>query len=143
MISLTAEEPNIQPVVSDLHPVEVRQEVQRHVRVGFSPNLKFEALSVGIGEAAFEFQYTELQPIISGAGVGEPTADWSYSEAKGATFQGSKFMHMLVRAPRGSGPCAASIDLLADVVHQGWRIPVMRPRRIAGKADPLKVTLWG
>ena len=144
VISLIGDKPDTPPVVSDLHPVEVRQEVQRHVRVGFSPTLKFQSLSVGIGEAAFEFQYPELQPIVSGAGVGETTADWSYSEARGVTLQGSKFMHMLVRAPRGTRSCSANLDLMADVIYQGRRIPVLRQRREEDKkAGPLTATLWG
>jgi hypothetical protein len=114
-----------QPIAFDLHPLRVTQEVKRNVRVTLGPSLKFREIEAKIGEVAFGFEYPELQPRISAAGAGEAEPSWDYEEAKGAMVQGSKWMHLLARAPRGMETVRAILDLAADVRLRGTRLPVL------------------
>ncbi|HEY0167696.1 MAG TPA: hypothetical protein VGB75_11705 [Jatrophihabitans sp.] len=143
VVSLLADDGEAeQPTVADLHPMEVHHEIKRQSRVSLSPTLHFYNVEASLGEAAFELEYAELQPIVTAAGAGESTADWSYNEAKGLKIRGSKWMHMLVRSPKSSDSCTAKIDLVGDLMHHGWRIPVARPRRVHERVDQLVVRLW-
>lgn len=104
-----------QPIGFDLHPLMVTQEVKRNVKVSLSPSLAFAEVEAGLGGLEFGFEYAELQPIISASGVGEPAPDWTYEEAKGVMVQGGKWMHLLLKAPKGMAPIDATLDLAADV----------------------------
>jgi hypothetical protein len=55
----------------------------------------------------FRIRYIELHPIISAAGIGEGQVSWDYEEAKGSKIQGSKYMHMLLKVPKGMKPVVA------------------------------------
>jgi len=114
-----------QPIAYDLHPLRVTQEVKRNVKVTLSPALKFYEVEGKTGEIGFGFEYPELQPLISAAGAGEPEPSWDYEEAKGVMVQGSKWMHLLVKATRGMEIVRATLDLAADVRVQNSRLPVL------------------
>jgi hypothetical protein len=114
-----------QPIAFDLHPLRVTQEVKRNVKVTLGPSLKFQEIEAKIGEVAFGFEYPELQPLISAAGAGETEPSWDYEEAKGVTVQGSKWMHLLARAPKGMEVVRAILDLAADVRVRDTRLPVL------------------
>jgi hypothetical protein len=114
-----------QPIAFDLHPLRVTQEVKRNVKVSLSPSVKFQEVEVKPGELAFGFEYPELQPLISAAGAGETEPSWDYEEAKGVTVQGSKWMHLLARAPKGMEVVRAILDLAADVRVRDTRLPVL------------------
>ena len=64
---------------------------------------------------ALGLEYIELHPIISAAGIGEGQASWDYEEARGSKIQGSKYMHMLLKVPKGMKPITAFLDLTADI----------------------------
>lgn len=108
-----------QPVAFDLHPLAVTQEVKRNVRVSLNPSLKFYEIEGEIGGIEFGFEYPELQPVITAAGGGEPNPSWDYEEAKGMKVQGCKWMHLLIKAPKGMRPVRAILDLAADVRVRG------------------------
>lgn len=114
-----------QPIAFDLHPLRVTQEVKRNVKVTLGPSLKFQEIEAKIGEIAFGFEYPELQPLISASGAGEAEPSWDYEEARGAMVQGSKWMHLLTRAPKGMQTVRAILDLAADVRVRGARLPVL------------------
>lgn len=114
-----------QPIAFDLHPLLVTQEVKRNVKVSLNPSLKFYEVEGKAGGVEFGFEYPELQPIISAAGGGEANPSWDYEEAKGARVQGCKWMHLLVKAPRGTNPVRATLDLTADVRVRDARLPVL------------------
>lgn len=102
-------------IAFDLHPLRVTQEVKHDVRVTLGPTLKFQEIEAGAGQAAFGLSYTELQPLISANGVGEERPSWDYESVRGVMVQGSKFMHALVKAPKGATRIQATLDLSADV----------------------------
>jgi len=114
-----------QPVAYDLHPLMVAQEVKRNVKVTIGPALKFQEVEAKLGELAFGFEYPELWPTVSAAGLGEAQPSWDYAEAKSAAVQGSRWMHLLLKAPKGMGAVRAILDLVADVRTQGSRLPAL------------------
>ncbi len=130
-----------QPIAFDLHPLMVTQEVKRNVKVSLAPSLKFTEIEGSIGGVEFGFEYPELQPLISAAGGGEATPSWDYQEAKGARVQGCKWMHLLVKAPRGTSPVRAILDLSADVRVRDVRLPVLGLRDKEKARDHLTVRL--
>ncbi len=130
-----------QPLAFDLHPLMVMQEVRRNVRVSLSPSLKFIEIEGSVGGIEFGFEYPELQPIISAAGVGEAKPSWDYEEAKGVKVQGAKYMHLLVKVPKGMTPVHATLDLVADVRVRQVRLPVVVIRKRQQAEDRLTVRL--
>jgi hypothetical protein len=132
-----------QPIAFDLHPLLVTQEVRRNVKVTLSPTLKFKEIEADVGGVEFGFEYPELQPIISAAGAGEAGPSWDYQEAKGMRVQGSKWMHLLVKAPKEMPSGQAILDLAADVLVRGSRLPVLVLRNRKEAEAHLTVRLWG
>jgi hypothetical protein len=107
-----------------------------------SGTLKFQEVEAGIGGMDFGFEYSEIQPTISASGAGESEPAWDFSTAAGAQVQGSKWMHLLLKVGTEMTACDASLQLTADVVRAGVRIPVFsRPKQTS--ADPLTVRLCG
>jgi hypothetical protein len=142
VVRLLADDEGRQPVAFDLHPLMVTQDIKHSVKVTLSPTLKFQQLEADAGGAEFGWQYTELQAIISAAGGSEAEASWDYSTTKGvSTVQGLKWMHMLVKAPRGMPQGEVALDLSADLKVRGGDLPVLFPRK--GSAEPLTAKLWG
>lgn len=129
-----------QPIAFDLHPLMVTQEVKHSVRVTLSPTLKFQDVGASFGGIDFGLEYVELHPIISATGIGEGQPSWDYEEAKGLKVQGSKFMHMLLKVPKGMKPVEAFLDLVADVRIQDkvLRLSVGKEKVIA---ESLRVRL--
>ena len=131
-----------QPIAFDLHPVMVVQEVKHNVKLTLSPTIKFQELGLGasLGGIDFGLEYIELHPIISAAGIGEGQVSWDYEEAKGSKIQGSKYMHMLLKVPKGMKPVVAFLDFTADIkiYDQYLRIGVGK-KEMAAKS--LKVNL--
>jgi len=130
-----------QPIAFDLHPLMVTQEVRRNVKVTLSPSLKFQEIGAEIGGVEFGFEYPELQPLISASGAGEEKPSWDYEEAKGAMVQGSKWMHLLAKAPKGMETVRAILDLVADVRVRDSRLPVLAIRDKEQAHDRLTVRL--
>jgi hypothetical protein len=103
-----------QPIAYDISPLEISQEVKRHLKFILAPTLKFQAVDAEAGSLEFGLEYPELQPIIIGAGVGEATPTWDYKTAAGIKgVQGVKWMHLLVKAPKGMRSGKARLDLTA------------------------------
>jgi len=115
-----------EPLIAfDLHPLMVTKEVKRNVKVTLNPALKFQELEASAGEIAFGIEYTELQPIISAAGAGESEPSWDYTEFKGTFIQGSKFMHLILKAPKGAYPLHATADVVATLRAYGSLLNVV------------------
>jgi hypothetical protein len=131
-----------QPVAFDLHPLMVTQDIKHNIKLALSPTLKFQQVEAEAGGAQFGWEYTELQAVISAAGGNEPEASWDYSVAKGVTtVQGTKWMHMLVKAPKGMPKAEVGLDLAADLKVRGGDLPVLLPR--PGAAEAVTASLWG
>ena len=132
-----------QPIAFDLYPQQVMQEVKHQVKVTLSPLLKFQELEASLGSAEFGFEYTELIPLISAAiGAGfDPS--WDYRAGPGQEVQGTKWMHLLVKAPKGMTSGRALLDLEADVLVGGVRLPVVFWRKQEQAPEQLTVSLWG
>jgi len=131
-----------QPIAFDLYPQQVVQEVKRQVKVTLSPSLKFRELEASLGSAEFGFEYTEQLPLISAAiGAGfDPS--WDYRAGPGQELQGTKWMHLLVKAPKDMTNGRALLDLEADVLVKGVRVPVTFWRKQKQESRQLTVTLW-
>lgn len=130
------------PIANDLYPVEVLQEVKRQTRISLAPTLKFQEIQVSAGEVDFGLEYRELQPRISAAGAGQADPSWDYAEAQGMGLQGSKWMYLLVKAPKGMVIGRATLDLVADIEVEGLHLPVVVLRNHKQAEAQLTVQLW-
>jgi hypothetical protein len=130
-----------QPVAFDLHPLEQVREVKRNLKVTLSPSLKFKEVEGSLGSLETGLQYDELQPTVSGSGIGETTPSWDFEATRGVDVIGTRVMHLITRAPRGMSAARAALEITADVVGAGFRIPVIL-RRERTEEDRLEVRLW-
>jgi hypothetical protein len=131
------------PLAYDLFPRLVAQELRRNVKVAFSPSIKFHELEGKAGDLSFGLEYTELQPVISAAGLGEAKPSWDYETARGVKVQGGKVMYLLAQAPKGMAAATARLTLVADVATGSglFRSVLGHSKREA--AAPVLVQLWG
>jgi hypothetical protein len=132
-----------QPIAYDISPVDITQEVKRHLKFILAPTLKFRSVEAEVASLEFGLEYPELQPVIVGAGVGETVSTWDYHVATGmASIQGTKWMHLLVKAPKGMPAATAQLVLTANLYVESisaW-IPI-----VGGPAERgarLDVQLW-
>jgi hypothetical protein len=143
-VSLRPDSLGRQPVAYDILPVNVTQEVKHQLKFTLAPTLKFRTVvEVEVGSLEFGLEYTELQPMIVGAGIGEDTPTWDYQTATGmAGIQGVRVMHLLVKAPKGMPAATAQLALTAQVyVERGpsWIPMVWGPAEQGARLD---VPLW-
>ena len=132
-----------QPIAFDLYPQQVMQEVKRQIKVTLSPSLKFQEVEAVLGGAEFGFEYTEQIPLISASIGSSFDPSWDYRAGPGQEVQGTKSMHLLVKAPKGLISGQALLDLEADVLVRGVRHPVTIWRRKEQASPQLTVSLWG
>ena len=109
-----------QPMAFDLYPQQVVHEVKRQVKVTLSPLLKFQELEASLGNAEFGFEYTELVPLISATVGANFDPSWDYRAGPDQEVQGTKWMYLLVKAPKGMTSGRALLDLEADVLVRGF-----------------------
>jgi hypothetical protein len=133
-----------QPIAYDISPVDVTQEVKRHLKFTLAPTLKFRTVvEAEVGKLEFGLEYPELQPVIMGAGVGEAMPTWDYQVATGmAGIQGAKWMHLLVKAPKGMPEATAQLTLTAQIYvdsMSAWIPSVAGPAEQGARLD---VRLW-
>lgn len=140
IVQLLPDETGRQPIALDLYPMTVDQEVKHNVHVTLSSKLSFQEIGT-TGTSNSGFQYTELQPIISASGAGEAIATWDYFESKGIAVQGSKFMHLLFKAPIGMQSVYACLDLIADVKIKESVLKFLRIRKKEEASNHLMVQL--
>jgi hypothetical protein len=131
-----------QPIAEDLHPSEVDQDVQHRTKVTLSPSLKFQSVEASLGGAEFGFEYPELQPRIVAAGQSSAQASWDYSEVPGIAVHGGKWMHLLVKAPKGLASAMADIYLVADVAATGSIVRALLRNKTTDMHDHLPTLLW-
>src|SRR5262249_40621983 len=100
------------PIAYDVYPLLIEKENKKSAKFSLNPTLKFTQIAGSMGQGEFGFEYSDLIPIVSATGVMEANPAWEYKEAPGFLIQGSKFMHILMRAPKGLHPifAFASID---------------------------------
>ena len=132
-----------QPIAFDLYPQQVVQEMKRQIKVTLSPSLKFQELEASLGSAEFGFEYTELIPLVSAAIGASFDPSWDYRAGPGQEVQGTKWMYLLVKAPKGVTSGRAILELEADVLVRGVRLPVTFWRKHEQEPKQLTVTLWG
>jgi hypothetical protein len=132
-----------QPIAFDVYPHQVMQEVKRQVKVTLSPALKFQELEASPGSAEFGFEYAELIPLVSAAIGASFDPSWDYRAGPGQEVQGTKWMHLLIKAPKELTSGRALLDLEADVLVRGVRLPVTIWRKQEQAAEQLTVSLWG
>ena len=132
-----------QPIAFDLYPEQVVQEVKRQIKVTLSPSLKFRELETSLGSAEFGFEYTELIPLVSAAIGASFDPSWDYGAGPKREVEGTKWMYLLVKAPKRLTSGRALLDLEADVLAQGVRLPVTFWRQQEQAAEQLAVFLWG
>ncbi len=100
-----------QPIALDLYPQQVMQEVKRQIKVALSPSLKFQELEASFGSVEFGLEYTELIPLVSATIGASFDPSWDYRAGPGQEVQGTKWMHLLVKAPKGMTSGRALLDL--------------------------------
>jgi hypothetical protein len=132
-----------QPIAFDVYPREVTKEIEREVRMTFSPSFTFGQVGAAVGEAGFSLHYTQLEPVVTAAGVGESAVDWSYEVAHGSYVLGSKWMYLVVKAPKGMPSAHVELDLVADVLTPRGALPVALFARRDEATDKLIAPLWG
>jgi len=132
-----------QPIAFDFYPQQVVQEVKRQIKVTLSPSLKFQELEASLGSAEFGFEYTELIPLVSAAIGTSFDPSWDYRAGPGQEVQGTKWMYLLVKAPKGMTSGRALLELEADVLVRGVRLPVTFWRKQEQEPEQLTVALWG
>ncbi|MFF3377786.1 hypothetical protein ACFYXF_33125 [Streptomyces sp. NPDC002680] len=127
------------PTAEAIHPEVVEEEVATTRSFTLTPSLTFAKAAVTAGEAVFGIEYKTLQPFVWGAREPATTPSWDFQPTSGHRLYGSRRMHLLVRAPRGTVKGTARLHLTADVSVK---------RRLVGRAKarrdqpPLEVTLW-
>ena len=131
-----------QPIVFDLYPQQVMQEVKRQVKVTLSPTLKFQELEASLGSAEFGFEYAEQVPLISAAVGASFDPSWDYGTGPKREVLGTKWMYLLIKAPKGMTSGRALLDVEADVLVRGVRLPVTFWRKQEQAAAQLTVSLW-
>ncbi len=131
-----------QPVAFDLYPQQVVQEVKHRIKVTFNPLLKFQELEASFGSAEFGFEDTQQIPIISGTLGTSLDPSWSYAAGSKEEVQGIKWMYLLVKAPKGLISGQALLELEADVLVRGVRLPMTLWRQ-QEQAAQRTVSLWG
>jgi hypothetical protein len=131
-----------QPIAFDLYPQQVMQEVKRQIKVTLSPLLKFQELEASLGSAEFGFEYTEQVPLISAALGASFDPSWDYGAGPKQEVLGTKWMYLLIKAPKGLTSGRALLDLEADVLVRGVRLPVVFLRKQGQAAAQLTVPLW-
>jgi hypothetical protein len=67
---------------------------------------------------------------------------WDYTEAQGMEVQGTKWMYLLVKAPKGLPAGRATLDLVAEVEVRGISFPVSIWRKQDPAQAQLTVQLW-
>lgn len=132
-----------QPIAFDLYPERLVQDVKRQIKVTLSPSLKFRELETSLGGAEFGFEYTEIFPLVSGAIGASFDPSWDYRAGPGQEVQGTKWMYLLVKAPKGMTSGRALLDLEADVLVRGVRLPVTFWSKREQEPEQLTVSLWG
>jgi hypothetical protein len=113
------------------------------VKVTLSPTIKFHEVEASAGSAEFGFEYTELQPVVSGSGAGEAEPSWDYEALPGLRLHGSKWMHLLVSAPKAMRTASATLTLSADLAYRGLRLPSFLKPSPTEPAKSLSAHLWG
>ena len=132
-----------QPLAFDFYPQQVVQEVKRQLKVTLSPMLKFQELEANLGNAEFGFEYTEQIPVISATIGGSFDPMWDYRAGPGQAVQGTKWMYLLVKAPKALTSGRALLELDADVLVKGARLSVVLRRQQKQATAQLIVSLWG
>ena len=105
--------------------------------------LKFQELEASLGSAEFGFEYTEQVPLISAAVGAGFDPSWDYGAGSRREVLGTKWMYLLIKAPKGLTSGRALLDLEADVLVRGVRLPVVFWRQREQAAKQLTVSLWG
>lgn len=132
-----------QPLAFDIYPQQVVQEVKRQLKVTLSPMLKFQELEANMGSAEFGFEYTEQVPLISATIGGSFDPMWDYAAGSGQAVQGTKWMYLLVKAPKGLASGRTLLELNADVLVKSTHLPVVLRRQQGQVGAQLTVPLWG
>ena len=143
MVRLMPDDAGQKPVAFDQHPTQVTQEVRRNVKVTLSPTLKFMELEADVGGLEFGLEYSELQPVVTSALIDDATPSWDYEEAKGERIKGIKWMHLLVKAPKGMPSGRAVLDLNVDARWHDSPLAVLTFRERDQLEVHLTAQLWG
>jgi hypothetical protein len=131
------------PCTIDLYPMEITQRVEKAINVTLNPQFKFHTVEVGIGKVEFGIKHEEQIPEVSGLiGTGFKSM-WNYDSLKGRhRIQGTKWMYLLVKAPKGFPRANVRLKLEADVIVGNTRVSAIFRHRRKQEAVPLTANLW-
>lgn len=142
LVSLSPDAAGRQPTVFDLHPLDVSDAQEREVNFALQPSLKFGPAEVGTGEIGVGVRYTKLEPLITAA-ISDTEPSWDFEATRGIELRGTRWMHLVIQAPQGMPSAEASLDLTADLIHGGVRLPAVLRRPKVKDAPELRARLWG
>jgi hypothetical protein len=132
------------PMGFDFYPQQVMQEeAKRQIKVTLSPLLKFQELEASLGSAEFGFENPAHVPIISAALGTSFDPSWDYRSDSTSGVLGTRWMYLLVKAPKGLASGQARLELEADVLVRGTRIAAKVRRQPDQAGAQLIVSLWG
>lgn len=131
------------PCTIDLYPLEITQRVEKEINITLNPQLKFQTVEAGFGHAEFGIKHEEQVPTVSGLIGSGFKSMWDYNSLKGRyRIQGTKWMYLLVKAPKGFPRANVRLKLEADVVVGNTRVPAVFRHRRKQEAEPLTANLW-
>ena len=132
-----------QPMAFDFFPQQVMQEAKHPVKVTLSPLLKFQEWEASLGSAEFGFEYSKQVPIISAALGTSFDSSWDYRSGSKPGVLGTKWMYLLVKAPKGVISGQALLELEADVLIRGSLLAAKLWHQPDQAGAQLTVSLWG
>lgn len=131
-----------QPSAFDFYPQQVIQEAKHQIKVTLSPLLKFHELEASLGSAEFGFESSSHVPIISATLGTSFDPSWDYRNDSKSGVLGTKWMYLLVKAPKGLTSGQAHLELEADVLIQGTSMAAKLWRQTDQAVGRLTVSLW-
>ena len=119
-VSLTSEVAATSPAVAyDLHPLELYKSGLRNVKVGLTPALNFreiDEIEASLGEYVYTFNYPQLVPVLTAAGIQESEFSWDLRETKAYPVSGPRWFHALIKKPRAIPGLLINFNVNADVL---------------------------
>lgn len=131
------------PSAFDFYPQQVIQEVKHQIKVTLSPLLKFQEWEASLGSAEFGFEDPMQVPIISATLGTSFDPSWDYRSGSKPGVLGTKWMYLLVKAPKGLTGGQALLELEADVLIRGSGMAAKLWRQPDQAVAQLTVSLWG
>jgi len=105
-----------EPIVLDLHPREVYQDVRNGIQVAVLPTLRFEETDARSGGVPLSLEYKELLSFTTAIGISEPKFSWDMETIKAPPLHGERWLHALISFPKDAKGICAILELVVDII---------------------------